>query len=80
MRFLRACSTLVRMPTKPSAEPAPTAGALRANALPSAGVGAVMGVLAGTEGAPWWIALVMALVGAGAVLGMLALKKAFYGD
>ncbi|WP_034265876.1 hypothetical protein [Actinospica robiniae] len=78
------------MPTKPSApadpaadpsgEPPRAAGSLRADLAPSAGVGVVMGFLAATEGAGPGYGAVVGAVGCGVVLGMLALKRAFYGS
>jgi hypothetical protein len=65
------------MPTKP---PAPEDGFLRGNLAPSAGVGAVMGFLAGTEGAGPGYGAVIGVAGCAAVLGILALKRAFYGS
>ncbi|MBR7839226.1 hypothetical protein KDL01_38545 [Actinospica durhamensis] len=60
--------------------PAPTdsadAGLLRANLAPSAGVGAVMGFAAATEGAGPGYGAVVGVAGCAAVFGMLALKRA----
>lgn len=54
-------------------------GALRADLLPAAGVGAIMGFLAENEGSGIGVAIVVGVVGCALVLGMLALKRAFYG-
>lgn len=73
------------MPTKPSApadpagEPARPARILRGDLAPSAGVGAIMGFLAATEGAGAGYGTVIGVIGCLVVLGMLALKRAFYG-
>ena len=52
---------------------------LRADLLPAAGVGAIMGFLAEQEGSGIGVAVVVGVVGCGVVLGLLALKKIFYG-
>lgn len=72
------------MPTKPSApadaeRSAPATRSVRTDLAPSAGVGAIMGFLAATEGAGAGYGAVIGVVGCAAVLGMLALKRAFYG-
>ena len=66
----------------PSPKPRPTSphrARLRADLLPAAGVGAIMGFLAGNEGSGIGVAIVVGVVGCGVVLGLLALKRAFYG-
>jgi hypothetical protein len=66
----------------PEREPEPPAGraaALRANLLPAAAIGAIMGFLADGEGSGIGVAAVVGVVGCGVVLGMLALKKVFRG-
>lgn len=45
---------------------------------PSAAVGAITGFLADREGSGLWVAVVVGVVGCAIVLGLLALKKAFY--
>jgi len=74
------------MPSPPSPgsqpEPEPPTGraaALRANLLPAAAIGVIMGFLADNEGSGIGVAVVVAVVGCGVVLGMLALKKVFRG-
>ena len=70
----------------PSPDPDPQqssphhAGLLRANLLPAAGVGVIMGFLAEQEGSGIGVAVVVGVVGCGVVLGLLALKKIFYRD
>lgn len=53
---------------------------MRANLLPAAGVGAVMGLLAAHEGAGPGAAVVVGVVGWALVLGMIALKGLFSRD
>jgi len=67
-------------PTDPSGRPARPPRLQRADLAPSAGVGAIMGFLAATEGAGAAYGTVIGVVGCVAVLGMLALKRAFYGS
>ena len=67
-------------PADPAARPARAARSLRADLAPSAGVGAIMGFLAATEGAGAGYGAVVGAVGSLVVLGMLALKRAFYGS
>jgi hypothetical protein len=52
---------------------------LRADLPSAAAVGALMGLVAGQEGSGLAVALVVAVAGCAAVLGLLALKRAFYG-
>ena len=61
-------------PSAPAAAPEP--GFLRANLAPSAGVGVIMGFIAGTEGAGPGYGTVVGVAGCAAVLGMLAVKRA----
>ena len=66
-------------PDPPQESPQHRPGLLRANLLPAAGVGVLMGVLAEQEGSGIAVAVVVAVTGCGVVLGLLALKKIFYG-
>jgi hypothetical protein len=50
---------------------------MRANLLPAAGVGAIMGFLAAREGSGPGAAVVVGVVGCALVLGMIALKQYF---
>ena len=52
-------------------------GDMRANLLPAAGVGAIMGLLAAHEGSGPGPAVVVGVVGCALVLGMIALKRYF---
>ena len=54
--------------------------ALRTSILPSAGVGVIVLVIAMQEGAPFWVAAVVGVLIAGAIVGMLALKRGLYGN
>ena len=66
----------------PEREPEPPTGraaALRANLLPAAAIGAIMGFLAENEGSGLPVAAVVGVVGCGVVLGMLALKRVLGG-
>ena len=65
------------MPPQEPQQPARTT-ALRADLLPAAAVGAIMGFLAENEGSGIGVAVVVGVVGCGVVLGMLALKRAFH--
>ena len=65
-----------RMPTP---DPPDRRARLRADVLPAAGVGAIMGFLAGHEGSGLGVAVVVGVVGCAVVLGLLALKRAFHG-
>jgi hypothetical protein len=76
------------MPSSPDKDPQPSRspqplpeqrGGLRADLPPAAGVGAIMGVLAGQQGSGIGVAVVVGVVGCGVVLGLLALKRIFYG-
>jgi hypothetical protein len=51
----------------------------RADVLPAAGVGVIMGFLAEQEGSGIGVAAVVGVVGCGVVLGLLALKRIFHG-
>jgi hypothetical protein len=53
---------------------------MRANLLPAAGVGAIMGFLAAREGSGPAAAVVVGVVGCALVLGMIALKRFFSRD
>ncbi|MBR7830066.1 hypothetical protein KDK95_27435 [Actinospica sp. MGRD01-02] len=50
---------------------------MRANLLPAAGVGAILGLLAAHEGSGPGAAVVVGVVGCALVLGMIALKDLF---
>lgn len=50
---------------------------MRANLLPAAGVGVIMGFLAAHEGSGPAVAVVVGVVGWALVLGMIALKNVF---
>ena len=52
---------------------------LRTDLPPAACVGVLMGFVAGQEGSGPAAAVVVAFVGCGAVLGLLALKRGLYG-
>jgi hypothetical protein len=67
-------------PPEPQQQPQrPTSrrAALRADLLPSAAVGAIMGLIAMNEGSGVGVAVVVGVVGCGVVLGMLALRNVF---
>jgi Flp pilus assembly protein TadB len=64
-------------------EPAAERGArafLRRNLAPAAGIGLLMGLVAAKEGSGIGVAVVVAVVGCGLVLGMLALKRGLTGS
>jgi hypothetical protein len=67
-------------PQEQAQQPTDRRAALRANLLPSAAVGLIMGFLAENEGSGIGVAVVVGVVGCGVVLGMLALKKVFHGE
>lgn len=52
----------------------------RSTVLPAAGIGLVTLILAAQEGASIPIAIVVGVAVAAVVVGMIALKRAFYGD
>ncbi len=52
----------------------------RSTVLPSAGIGLITAVLAAQESAPLPIAVVVGIAVALVVIGMIALKRGFYGD
>lgn len=52
----------------------------RSTVLPAAGIGLITLVLAAQEGAAIVIAIVVGVAVALMVIGMIALKRAFYGD
>jgi hypothetical protein len=94
MRFLRPFpsrpprATLSRMPSrKPAARdgkpdeahPAGRRSFLRTDLPSAACVGVLMGLATAQEGGGAAVALVVALVGCGTVLGLLALKRGLYG-
>ena len=83
-RPFRARPTLpyaLRMATKPAAAAPKRPRILtRSTVLPAFGIGLVTALLAVQEHAPFLIGIVVGLAVAGVVIGMIALKKAFYGD
>lgn len=52
----------------------------RSTVLPAAGIGLITLVLAAQEHAPFLVAVVVGVVVALVVIGMIALKRGFYGD
>lgn len=69
------------MATKPAAESAKRPRILtRSTVLPASGVGLITAILAVQEHAPLPVGVVVGAVLTGVVLGMIALKRAFYGD
>ena len=52
----------------------------RSTVLPAAGIGLITVILAAQEHAPFPIAVVVGVVVTLVVIGMIALKRAFYGD
>ncbi|HEV2347108.1 MAG TPA: hypothetical protein VGS97_23620 [Actinocrinis sp.] len=72
-----------RMATKPTANdvkrPRPRVLS-RSTVLPATGIGVITVILAAQEHAPFPIAVVVGVVVTLAVIGMIALKRAFYGD
>ena len=52
----------------------------RSIVLPAAGIGVITVVLAAQDGASFPIALVVGIAVTAVVIGMIALKRAFYGD
>ncbi len=69
------------MATKPAADGAKRPRILtRSTVLPAFGVGLITAFLADQEHAPFPVGLIVGVVVAGAVIGMIALKRAFYGD
>lgn len=67
------------MPSREPSRPPAETGFPRADLAPSAGVGVIMGLIAGTEGAGAGYGAVVGVAGCAVVLGMLALKRAFHG-
>ena len=72
-----------RMATKPTADsvkrPRPRILS-RSTVLPAAGIGLITLILAVQEKAPFLIAVVVGVAVTLVVIGMIALKRAFYGD
>ena len=68
-----------RMPSPEPQQPIGRGSTPRADVLPAAGVGAIMGFLAQNEGSGIGVAVVVGVVGCMVVLGMLALKRIFRG-
>jgi cobalamin biosynthesis Mg chelatase CobN len=53
---------------------------MRTTVLPSAGVGVIVLIIAMQEGAPFWVAALVGVLIAGAIIGMLAIKRGLYGN
>ena len=69
------------MATKPAAAKTSRPRILtRSTVLPALGIGLVTAILAAQERAPIGVGVVVGLTVAGVVIGMIALKRAFYGD
>lgn len=69
------------MATKPAAEGTKRPRILtRSLVLPASGVGLITAILAIQEHAPAAAAVVIGFAVAAVVIGMIALKRAFYGD
>lgn len=62
-----------------AAKPAGHRSLLRTELLPAACTGVLMGFVAAQEGSGAAVAVIVALVGCGVVLGLLALKRGLYG-
>ncbi|HEY3871543.1 MAG TPA: hypothetical protein VGM10_24490 [Actinocrinis sp.] len=54
--------------------------ALWTSVAPSAGVGVIVLIIAMQEGAPFWVAALVGVLIAAAIIGMLALKRGLYGN
>ncbi len=52
----------------------------RSIVLPALGIGLITAILAVQEHAPFLVGIVVGVAVAGVVIGMIALKRAFYGD
>lgn len=72
---------------KSTAKPAPAAAArprakilTRSTLGPALGIGVIVAFLAGQENAPVAISVVVGVVVAAVVVGMIAMKRTFYGD
>lgn len=52
----------------------------RSIVLPALGIGLITAILAVQEHAPFLVGIVVGAAVAGVVIGMIALKRAFYGD
>ena len=71
----------LRMATKPAAADSKRPRVLtRSTVLPALGIGLVTALLAVQEHAPLPVGVVVGLAVAGVVIGMIAIKRAFYGD
>jgi hypothetical protein len=69
------------MATKPAAADTKRPRILtRSIVLPALGIGLITAILAVQEHAPFLIGVIVGLAVAGVVIGMIALKRAFYGD
>ncbi|MBS2961947.1 hypothetical protein KGA66_02725 [Actinocrinis puniceicyclus] len=69
------------MPTKPATHDAERPRVLtRSTVLPALGIGLIAAFLAGQEHAAFPVGVIVGLVVAGTVIGMIAFKRAFYGD
>lgn len=70
-----------RMATKPSSNDVKRPRVLsRSTVLPAAGIGLITVILAAQEHASFPVAVVVGVVVTFMVVGMIALKRAFYGD
>lgn len=71
----------LRMATKPAAAATKRPRILtRSTVLPAVGIGLITALLALQEHAPFLIGIVVGLAVAGVIIGMIALKRALYGD
>ncbi|HXR70663.1 hypothetical protein [Actinocrinis sp.] len=69
------------MATKPAAAATKRPRILtRSTVLPAVGIGLITALLAVQEHAPFLIGIVVGLAVAGVIIGMIALKRALYGD
>ena len=70
-----------RMATKPVAAATKRPRLMtRSNVLPALGIGLITAILAVQEHASFVIGIVVGLAVAGVIIGMIAVKRAFYGD
>lgn len=69
------------MATKPAAaEPKRPRIFSRSTVPPALGIGLITAILAVQEHAPFPVGVIVGVAVAGVVIGMIALKRAFYGD
>ncbi len=69
-----------RMATKSAAAETKRPRLTRSIVLPALGIGLITAILAVQEHAPFLVGIVVGVAVAGVVIGMIALKRAFYGD